>query len=308
MPRTALVLAVLLGVPACRGNERRVEPAPPPPEAVARQPVRVPGAIDSHVHLRFWPVGEDLAKAGLAAVVDLGAPLDAIGGAQPLPVVWSGPLLTRPGGYPISDWDPGGFGHPCADRACVEAAIDEVARRGGQVVKLAVARDGLDAALVPAAVAHAHARGLKVLAHAMTDRDARAAADAGCDGLAHTPVQPLEDETVTRWRDRVVISTLQAFGGGADAISNLTRLRAAGAIVLYGTDLGNTRVAGVDPRELQLLADAGLDDAAIVDAMTTAPARFWRLDAALAATTVTLAGDPRQDPALYARPLAVERR
>jgi hypothetical protein len=45
--------------------------------------------------------------------------------------------------------------------------------------------------------------------------------------------------------------------------------------VLYGTDLGNRRVIGVDPEEVALLRAAGLDDAAIAAAMTTAPARFW---------------------------------
>lgn len=306
MPRAALV-AVLALAAACRGNERRADPAPPEAKPAAPR-VRVPGAIDSHVHLAFWPVGDELAKAGLAAVVDLGAPLDAIGTAQAVPVVWAGPLLTRPGGYPIGDWDPGGFGFPCSDRACVEAEVAEVARRGGQAVKVAIADDGLAPELAAVAVEAAHARGLKVLAHAMSDRDARAAAVAGCDGLAHTPTQPLDDGTVELWRDRVVISTLGAFGAGGDAISNLNRLRAAGAIVLYGTDLGNRRVAGVDASELAHLADAGLDGAAIVEAMTTAPAKFWRLDAALAATTVTLAGDPTRDPSLYATPLAVERK
>jgi hypothetical protein len=167
-------------------------------------------------------------------------------------------------------WDPGGFGHGCGDGACARAAIDAAVARGARAVKVVVGADGLSTEVLAAAVAHAHDRGLPVVAHALTDAEAAAAAAAGCDALAHTPVEPLTEATVAAWRGRAVISTLAAFGGGAAAIDNLRRLRAAGAVVLYGTDLGNRRVAGIDPVELDLLAAAGLDGAAVVEAMTTA--------------------------------------
>ena len=37
--------------------------------------------------------------------------------------------------------------------------------------------------------------------------------------------------------DGVVISTLEAFGGRSSTVENLRQLRAAGATVLYGTDI-----------------------------------------------------------------------
>ncbi len=45
--------------------------------------------------------------------------------------------------------------------------------------------------------------------------------------------------------------------------------------VLYGTDFGNTQMAGISGEEIDLLVAAGLDGQAIVTAMTSAPAHYW---------------------------------
>src|SRR6185436_1172042 len=127
------------------------------------------------------------------------------------------------------------------------------------------------------AVEEAHARGLKVAAHALSDDEAARAARAGVDVLAHTPVAALSKKTIALWSDRAVISTLRAFGGSKTALSNLRALRDAGATVLYGTDFGNTTTPGIDGNELELLTQAGLDGAAILDAGTSTPAAFWGL-------------------------------
>jgi imidazolonepropionase-like amidohydrolase len=271
-----------------------------------------PSIIDSHVHLAFWPVADRLAAAGIAAAVDLAAPLAAPSAstAGPLHLITSGPMLTRPGGYPLDSWGEDGYGLPCADAACVTAAVDRLARHGASVIKLALDPGGLDPALAPAAVAAAHARRLRVAVHALTDRAARLAAEAGADILAHTPVEPLAPATIAAWRGRAVISTLAAFGGSPSAVANLRALRAAGATVLYGTDLGNLRDAGPSAAELALLRAAGLDDAAITDAMTTAPARYWGLPlgalvAGAEASLLVLDRDPRVDATALLAPRAV---
>jgi len=300
-PSASARLLVLAMVVACgHGAEPSTRAAP------AQAGVRATAVIDSHVHLAFWPVADELAAAGVVAAVDLGAPFEGGATAGPLRLVEATPLLTRPGGYPMNEWDPGGFGLGCDEAACVEAVIARAATRGRRVVKLALGPDGLDATLVPVAVAAAHRRGMKVAAHAMSELEVRLAADSGVDVLAHTPLGQVSDETVAAWgRDqRAVISTLAAFGGKPLAVENLRRLRAAGATVLYGTDLGNSRVAAVDPEELRLLAAAGLDGAAVVAAMTTVPAAYWGIDLA-ADTYVRLARDPAVDPAGYAAPLEV---
>ena len=95
-----------------------------------------------------------------------------------------------------------------------------------------------------------------------------------------------------------MISTLAAFGAPA-AIDNLRKLRAAGCIILYGTDLGNLRDAGPSAAEIHLLEEAGLDNAAITAAMTTVPAKFWGVPTKIAATNeasfLLLDRDPRLD-------------
>ena len=240
----------------------------------------VPGVIDAHVHLAFGPVATAVAQHGLAGAVDLAAPLRALDDlrAHPLHVIASGPMLTRPGGYPLDAWGSDGFGIGCADAAEVRAAVDDLARRGARVIKLAIADDGLDPALVSVAVAAAHDHKLLVAAHALDDRSTALAAQAGVDVLAHAPVERLSDATVAAWRGRVVISTLAAFGASDDTIDNLRRLRAAGATIVYGTDLGNERDAGPSEAEIELMEKAGLDGRAIVDAMTATPARVFGFD------------------------------
>lgn len=238
-----------------------------------------PRIVDSHVHLAYYPVADELAAHGIVAVVDLGAPERALPNlkAAPIKVIFSGPMLTHDNGYPLDAWGRDGYGIGCSTAACVTAAIDRLATAGAGVIKLALDDDGLSPALVPVAVAAAHARHLKVAVHALSEAAAALAASAGADILAHTPVEPLSDATIAAWRTRAVISTLAAFGGSPAAVANLRKLRAAGATVLYGTDLGNTRTAGPSSDEIALLGEAGLDDAAITAAMTTTPAAYWGL-------------------------------
>ncbi|MBA3455912.1 MAG: hypothetical protein H0T42_22635 [Deltaproteobacteria bacterium] len=107
-----------------------------------------------------------------------------------------------------------------------------------------------------------------------------------------------------------MISTLAAFGGSPVAVDNLRRLRAAGATVLYGTDLGNTRDTGPSGDEVSLLRDAGLDDAAITAAMTTVPLAYWKLPLATLergseATLLVLERDPRTDVTVLLDPRGV---
>ena len=108
--------------------------------------------------------------------------------------------------------------------------------------------------------------------------DVRRAAAAGVQVLAHVPLEPLTAEQATAWQGRHVISTLVAFGGSATALANLRRLVSAGAIPLYGTDLGNWRQSGVSAEEISLLQQAGLDAAQVLQAATQAPAALWGFD------------------------------
>lgn len=267
--------------------------------ACAHEDIRSLPVIDSHVHLAYWSVADQLAAHGVEAVVDLAAP--TVIADSSIRVISSGPMLTHPNGYPLDAWGSDGYGIGCADAAAVTAAVDKLAASGAQIIKLAGDEDGLDPSLYPAAVSAAHAHGLKVAIHALSDASATSAAAAGVDILAHTPTEHVSNPAA--WTGRAVISTLAAFGGSQTAIDNLRALRAAGVTVLYGTDLGNTREL-VSSTEISLLKKAGMTDAEITDAMTTTPAAYWHL-AFPADTYLVLDRDPRTDATALAHPTSV---
>jgi hypothetical protein len=266
----------LLVIAACSA------PTSPPSNESASRTSRA--IVDSHVHRAYYPVADELAANGVRAAVDLAAPESALGVTYPLRVIQSGPMLTRPGGYPLDSWGAAGYGIGCASVECIGAMIERLERRGARVIKIALDDNGLPPDLARIAIAEAHRRKLLVAVHALGDASALLAAELDADVLAHTPVESLSGDTVAAWRrasergQRAVISTLAAFGGTDAAIGNLSRLRGAGVVVLYGTDLGNLRVAGPSDEEIALLRRAGLDDAAISTAMTSAPWQFWRFD------------------------------
>lgn len=275
-----------------------------------------PAFIDSHVHLAYYAKAEEMAAGGVAAAVDLAAPLSWLIGLQqgglPLKVLASGPMVTAEGGYPTRGWGAGGYGLECADAAAAADAVRALAEAGAALIKLPVTSPPvLDEDALVAAVEAAHGLGLKVASHALSDGEAATAARVGADLLAHTPTEALAAETVAAWSDRTVISTLRAFGGGSAAVSDLAALRAAGARVLYGTDFGNTRTTGIDGEEIALLEEAGLDGAAILAAGTSAPADFWGLTelgeiaVGKEASLLVLSADPLLQPETLASPAQV---
>ncbi len=273
----------------------------------------VPAFIDSHVHLAYYAVGPELTRAGIAAAVDMAAPLASFGtDLSPLVVVRSGPMITAPGGYPTQSWGKDGYGHEVADVTAAGAAVDTLSNAGARLIKFPLTEaPTLELPVASAVVARAHSLELKVAVHALGTAQADMAATSGADLLAHTPVEPLPELSVGAWAEKAVVSTLAAFGGSPNAIANLRALRDAGAIVLYGTDLGNTRSAGIQSSELTLLAQAGLDGAAIIAAGTSAPAAYWQLAelGAIApgkrASLLVLGEDPLLNPLALSTPEAV---
>ena len=273
----------------------------------------VPAFIDSHVHLSYLPVGSELSQRGVAAAVDMAAPLSSFGDApSPLTVLRAGPMITAVGGYPTRSWGIGGYGLEVATAADGRQAVDDLQRAGASFIKIPLtAAPSLELESASAIVQRAHELGLKVAAHALEETNAALAASAGVDLLAHTPAEALSAATVEAFEGRAVVSTLAAFGAGPAVVDNLARLRAGGVTVLYGTDLGNTRTAGIQPDEIALLASAGLSPQEIIDAGTSAPAAYWGLDdlGAIApgkrACLLVLDADPLLDPAALSAPSAV---
>lgn len=239
----------------------------------------VPAVIDAHVHIVYYPQAVALARSGVAAAVDLAAPLDAVGSTRgQLEVVWAGPMITATSGYPTQSWGSDGYGLEVADADAAVAAVEQLHSAGVGVIKVPLTGSArLDAGALSAVVTAAHGHDLPVAMHALGDDDAAAAATAGADILAHTPTQALSDATVSAWSKGTVISTLVAFGNQDATRDNLAKLHAAGATVLYGTDLGNTRTAAIDAQELQALQSAGLTPAEILHAATRGPADTFKL-------------------------------
>ncbi len=277
-----------------------------------------PAFIDSHVHLAYLPAARALLDGGVAAAVDLAAPesmMRADHGA--LSVVRAGPMLTAPLGYPTQSWGRAdhtheGFGTAVHSEDEARATVSRLADRGAGLIKLPLGHaPQLPDATMSAAIEAAHSRSMKVAVHALDPVSAAHAANLGADLLAHTPVLDLPPPVIGLWSSRAVISTLAAFGGTQSAIDNLRKLREAGAQILYGTDLGNTRETKINLREIELLAEAGLDGRAIVEAGTRAPADYFGLEGlgriaqGYRASFLLLDADPWRSPNTLTRPRAV---
>ena len=291
-----------------------------------------PGIIDAHVHLAFGSAEEALS-GGVVGVRDLGSPRrDALrlrtGHRRPparTPYIGvAGPMLTATNGYPSRSWGANGFASFLATPAQARLAVRGLAGDGVDVVKVAVERGPDDALPVPstavlrAVVEAAHGAGLNVVAHALTVEAVGRVIDAGVDELAHTPVEPLPEALVDRIAAAgvTVISTLQTFfstGSGRSAAANAAALHRAGVPLVYGTDLGNAGTrTGVDPRELDRLADAGLGRFGALRAATDGAAavagmrlRTGRLEQGRPAAAVLLNGDPLVEPGVWRVPRAV---
>jgi imidazolonepropionase-like amidohydrolase len=288
-----------------------------------------PGVVDAHVHLAFGDLPQILA-GGVVGVRDLGAPPEAARAwrsrTRP-PAGWpfvavTGPLLTAPAGYPSRSWGAGGFAVAVPGAEHARTVVRAVVDGGVDLVKIALEPSGgapvPAPATVRAVVRAAHELGVPVTAHALDAAMVTRALDAGVDELCHTPVERLDDALV----DRIaaagipVVSTLQTFftgGRGPDAARNAAALYRAGVTLVYGTDLGNAGTrGGVDPRELDRLADTGLGRLGALRAATEVSARAHgvrtrsgRIAVGHSAAVVVLATDPLVEPWAWCSPIAV---
>ena len=258
-----------------------------------------PALLDAHVHLGSGAELDRLHAAGLAGVRDVGGAL-----AYPTNGVGSDTVAVplRP-----------------------DASVSALGIRARRLAASGVAAVTVDLSAGPEAAARAvqiaHDAGLAALAVAPTAELVARALDAGVDELLRVPGERLSEALVDRIAAAglAVTSTLQAYfsaGHGRDAATTAADLVRVGVPLRYGTDLGGSRrgtvPAGIDPRELDRLADAGLGRLgalrAATDGIGTAAgftARRGRLLVGEPADLVALAADPLVEPLAWRTPRLV---
>jgi imidazolonepropionase-like amidohydrolase len=287
----------------------------------------LPGFIDTHVHLDFYPPAEVLA-GGVTTVRDLGWPVRRLAalraraaapGASPR-LLTAGQIVTVPGGYPTrAPWAPPGTGRPVDGAAEAAAAVAELAGAGAAVIKVALDdRVGptLPAPVLEAIVRAAGERGLGVTAHVGTAAEAAKALAAGVGELAHWPFDPtpLPDPLVDALAESVVAVPTLHIDPSPARRAGVRRFVARGGRVVYGTDLGNQGPPpGVDVAELRLLAEAGLGPGPALAAATSLAAAHLGLEDAgriapgARADLLVVDGDPLADLAALERVRLVAR-
>jgi imidazolonepropionase-like amidohydrolase len=285
--------------------------APPAERELAGDWFLIPGAVDHHVHIGLsdpravlrggvtacrdmaWPPDEIFPMADVSAATDFDGPL----------VTAVGPMITAPGGYPSrAGWCPEGGWIEVEGPEEAVAAVERVAREDPAGIKLSLNSEAgptlTDAELVASCDA-AHARHLRVTAHAQGEGQAERALGAGVDELAHVPwTERLSDDLVAAMAGRMtMVSTLDIHSFGRRtpeldvAVDNAARFVAAGGTILYGTDLGNGPIPpGIHVGEAFHLASAGLSVEAILTSMTRAG-----LETGAPADVVGLDGSPLEN-------------
>ena len=256
----------------------------------------IPGFIDSHVHIGFAEPIEVL-RGGVTTVRDLAWPPVKIWtmAAESTSVNYRGPeilaagqMLTVPNGYPLrAAWAPENTGRAVRSAAEARGAVDEQADSGACIIKVALnsmTGPTLDAATLEAIVEAAHARGLRVTGHVHGLSELHKALDAGMDEMAHMLMSPesIPAATLRRMVDQsmTVVPTLSCFFAGDEtiAVDNLRAFLDVGGQFVYGTDLGNEGPRpGIDPREVDALARAGVGATDIVGSATIRAADYLGL-------------------------------
>jgi len=303
----------------------------PPPGAVmvdGSGATLLPGFVDAHVHLGFYPPAQVLA-GGLTTVRDLGWPpglLAALGEEAAAP--WSasprllaaGQIVTVPGGYPTrAPWAPPGTARPVSGVAEAVRAVAELAAAGAAVIKVALDdRVGptLPAAVLAALVRAAAEHGLGVTAHVGTAAEAAKALVAGVGELAHWPFDPspLPDPLVDALAESVVAVPTLHIDPSPARRAGVRWFLARGGRVVYGTDLGNQGPPpGVDVEELRLLVETGLRPGQALAAATSLAAAHLglagtgRVAPGARADLLLVDGDPLEDLTALERVLLVTR-
>lgn len=295
----------------------------------------MPGVIDAHVHVYFsgLPRGEDILtpwlEAGVTTLVDVGtmrhtvratrALAEASGEHTPHLFV-AGPILTAPGGYPMTrvEHDVDLYGRSVRGLTLArEAVADLIDLQGADLIKIAI-EAGFDADYtdegwpvlspeeVRAVTAAAHERGRKVYAHVSHPQELRAAVDAGVDVAAHPPISPVPEEILSEAvrAGMTFISTANIWTpeNTKEVVANLAAFHRVGGRIALGTDFPYQEGSTMPVEEMRLLLDAGLTPAEVLVAATRNGAlavgkdgELGTLEPGKLADVIIVDGDPLSD-------------
>jgi imidazolonepropionase-like amidohydrolase len=160
-----------------------------------------------------------------------------------------------------------------------------------------------------AIVRAAHERDVMVRAHVTNPGEALAAARAGLDVLAHTPIHEMPDEVLQECADAglIFISTANIWGyprreRGRPVGPNLYRYHQLGGIVAMGTDVPYQQGSTMPIGEFELFIEAGFTPAEVLVASTRNSAmaigretELGTLEVGKLADIIVVAGDPLAD-------------
>ncbi|WP_415879335.1 amidohydrolase family protein [Methylomonas sp. TEB] len=267
----------------------------------------LPGFIELHAHLSYQHVPADtVLRHGITTVRDVGGPLhQPYGGDGSLRLMTSGPIITAPAGYPISNLGETDIAMPVADAQQARQAVRKLVAGGAVVIKVALEPGGeagapwsgghthahshaphskthdkprswpmLAPAVLAAIVDEAHLLGRRVAAHLAEPKGAQLALDAGVDEWAHAPCDSLPDAQLQRAAAQQVriVGTIDTLSKCPGVSSNVRRLAELGAEFLYGAEIAHPDIPwGIDGQELLYLQHlAGM---APLDVLRTATAK-----------------------------------
>ncbi|MGH7554888.1 MAG: amidohydrolase family protein [Longimicrobiales bacterium] len=304
---------------------RSTDGAPIPPGATVvdlSDAMVLPGLIDAHVHLTLGGPpkqnAEATLRAGFTTVQDLGALGDAnialrdsiAAGKFPGPrIVASGRWIGVSGG--TCDFQ--GMGVRGAEAFAQRTR--EIIERGADVIKVCVTAWPADAVAQPqhyeiaddelsAVIREAHARGRRVIAHAISAGGARRAIERRVDGLAHAAFIDENTARIMRERGVTMLPTFLSFDNpqageaGRAVVTHAARLIAAGVPVAFGTDAG-VIPHGENAQEFEALVRHGVAPLEAIRSATIHAARALRMPDRIGtiapghlADVIAVTGDP----------------
>lgn len=292
----------------------------------------LPGLVDAHIHVTIregapatQAQAEEtlraLPRTGITIVRDMGSPGSITLRILPAP---DRPTLIAAGRFfAPTDSEFAPYHEPVTPETLITEAIREI-RAGATWVKVTADwhREGplsWEPALLARLVQAAHENGARVAAHAQWEGAGQVVA-AGVDSIEHGFMLDAAAVDLLARDGRSWTPTLIAVSRALPADTSpqardlwagirdniralLPRAAAQGVRILAGTDNDGTLLD-----EIRLLIDYGLTPVQALDAATTGARTFLgqsSFGAGELADVVTFTDDPREDPAVLARPAAV---